>query len=450
MRCFALFLSFALAIPAFADDWPQWLGPKRDGVWRETGIIKKMPNELPVVWRKPVAEGYAGPAVAEGKVYVTDWQKAPEAERPASAFNAALMPGTERVHCLDAKTGEPIWTHSYNCPYKVSYAAGPRCTPLVSGDNVYTLGTMGDLLCLNVKDGKPIWSRNFVKDFSAKVPLWGFASHPLLDGDRLICLVGGENDSLAVAFDAATGKELWRALPTIDKVHGSGYAPAMIAEVGQTRQVIVWYPEGVSGLDPKTGKVYWTQSFESKNGLTIPTPRVYGDRLFLTTFYSGPMMLQLGQDHPAARVLWRARDGVTERKTDGLHSIISTPVLKDGYIYGVCSYGQLRCLRIDSGERLWEDLSATNPGGKAPKEERWGNAFLIPSGDRFFLFNEHGELILANLTPDGYEELGRTKVLEPTNQLIKHPVVWMHPAFANKCMYARNDKEIVCVSLAEK
>src|SRR5262249_41828092 len=145
-----------------------------------------------------------------------------------------------------------------------------------------------------------------------------------------------------------------------------------------------------------------------------------------------------------------ARDGVNERKTDGLHSIISTPVLKDGHIYGVCSYGQLRCLRIDSGERIWEDLSATNPEGKPKKEERWGNAFLIPHEDRFFIFNEHGELILANLSPDGYEELGRVKVLEPTNQLVNRPVVWMHPAFANKCLYARNDKEIVCVSLAEK
>ncbi len=450
MHRFGALLALFLAIPAFADDWPQWLGPKRDGVWRETGIVKKLPKELPVVWRKPVAEGYAGPAVADGKVFVTDWVKERDAKKPASPFNNNThIPGAERVHCLDAKTGETIWTYKYDCPYKVSYAAGPRCTPLVHGDKVYTLGTMGDLLCLDVKTGKPVWSKNFVNDFGSKVPVWGFAAHPLLDGDRLICLVGGK-DCLAVAFDAATGKEIWRALQTLDPGHGPGYAPPMIAEVGQTRQIIVWYPEAVSGLDPKTGKVYWTEPFQLKAGLSIPTPRVHGDRLLLTAFYNGPLMLQLGQDHPAARVLWRAREGVSERKTDGLHSIMSTPVLRDGYIYGVSSYGQLRCLRIDSGERIWEDLSATNPEGKPKKEERWGNAFLIPNGDRFFLFNEHGELILANLTPDGYEELGRAKVLEPTNQLVNRPVVWMHPAFANKCLYARNDQEIVCVSLVEK
>jgi outer membrane protein assembly factor BamB len=447
----AALIVFLLAAPAFADDWPQWLGPKRDGVWREKGIVKKLPKDPNYVWRKPVAEGYAGPAVADGKVFVTDWVKAPDAKKPASGFAKSDMPGTERVHCLDARTGDSIWTHSYECPYRVSYAAGPRCTPLVAGDRVYTLGTMGDLFCLDVKTGKPVWSKNFPKDFGSKVPIWGFASHPLLDGDRLICVVGGANDSLAVAFDAATGKEIWRALQTLDSGgHGPGYAPPMIAEVGQTRQVIIWSPEAVNGVDPKTGKVYWTQPWQLKAGLSIPTPRVEGDRLFLTAFYNGPLMLQLGQDHPAARVLWRARADVSERKTDGLHSIISTPVIKDGYIYGVCSYGQLRCLRVDSGERLWEDLRATNPEGKTPKEERWGNAFLIPHEDRFFLFNEHGELILANLTPEGYDELGRVKVLEPTNPLVNRPVVWMHPAFANKCMYARNDKEIVCVSLAEK
>src|SRR5262245_44643030 len=164
-RLAALVVLF-FAAPAFADDWPQWLGPKRDGVWRESGIIKKLPKELPVVWRKPVAEGYAGPAVADGKVFVTDWVRDTNATRPASPFgNATTMAGAERVHCLDAKTGDTLWMYRYDCPYKVSYAAGPRCTPLVSGDRVYTLGSMGHLFCLSVKDGQPIWSKNFVKDF---------------------------------------------------------------------------------------------------------------------------------------------------------------------------------------------------------------------------------------------------------------------------------------------
>ena len=434
---------------ARADDWPQWLGPQRDGVWRETGILKKFPKDaLPVVWKTQVgqvAEGYAGPAVADGRVFVTDWVRDKNVKPPASAFARGRMAGTERVHCLNEKTGEVVWTHPYDCPYGVSYAAGPRCTPLVSGKYVYTLGTMGDLLCLDVDKGKVIWSKNFVKDYKAKVPVWGYAGHPLLDGDRLICMAGGnDGDSMVVAFHKDTGKELWRALQTTDATHGPGYAPPTMISVGKTQQLIIWHPEAISSLDPTTGKVYWQEPFPLKAGLSVPTPRQLGDRLFVTAFYNGPMMLQLAQGTPAARVLWRGRSE-SEKKTDGLHSIMSTPFLKGDYIYGVCSYGQLRCLRVSSGERVWESFKAT--GGK---EERWANAFIVAHEDRYFLFNERGELILANLSPDGYEELGRTKILEPTNGLPGRNVVWMHPAFANKRVYARNDKEIVCVSLEAK
>ncbi|MFL5339785.1 MAG: PQQ-binding-like beta-propeller repeat protein [Gemmataceae bacterium] len=443
-----LFPAFLLVLPAVvrADDWPQWLGPQRDGVWRETGIIKKFPEGgPPVVWRKPVGEGYAGPAVADGRVYVTDWVMDKDAKRPASAFAKSKLPGTEHVFCLDEKTGDVLWTHSYDCPYQVSYPAGPRCTPTVKDGKVYTLGTMGDLFCLDATKGAVIWSKNFVKDYQAKVPLWGFAGHPLIEGDRLICLAGGnDGDSLAVAFNKDTGKEIWRALTTLDTVHGPGYAPPVIAEVGKIRQLIVWEAKGIHGLDPATGKVYWSQPFELNAGMSIATPRVVGDRLFVSAFYNGPMMLQLAQDKPAARVLWRGRSS-SETKTDGLHTVMMTPMVKDGYIYGTCSYGQLRCLNVNTGERVWESLAAT--GGK---EVRWGNAFIVAHEDHYFLFNERGELIIANLSPDGYQEISRTKLIEPTNKLAGRNVVWMHPAFADKSVFARNDKEIIRVSLAEK
>jgi outer membrane protein assembly factor BamB len=431
---------FSSANYLHADDWPQWLGPKRDGVWRETGILTKLPKEgLKVLWRAPVDQGYSGPAVAEGLVFVTDWVRDANAKPPDNAFSRARMAGKERVHCLDAKTGEKKWSIEYDCPYGVSYPAGPRCTPLVHDGKVYTLGTMGDLLCLDVKDGTKVWSKNFVKDFNAKVPLWGFAGHPLLDGDRLICLVGGPDDHLAVALNKDTGKEIWHALSADEP----GYAPPVIVQAGKTRQLIIWHPEAINALDPETGKVFWSQPFVAKNGLSVSMPRVSGDRLFITSFYTGCMMLQLSQEGPAARVLWQSHDK-NERVTEGLHSIMPTPVLKDNHIYGICSYGQLRCLDMNSGARLWESQQATGP-----KEERWGNAFLIEHKDLFFLFNEHGELITAKLTPDGYEEISRTKIIEPTNRLAGRQVVWMHPAFANRCVYARNDKEIICVSLAE-
>jgi hypothetical protein len=180
-----------------ADDWPAWLGPKRDAVWRETGILDKFPAGGPKIrWRKPIGGGYAGPAVADGRVYVT--QLAKGAENPKNPFLRDTVAGTERVVCFNEADGNLLWTHEYPCPYQISYAAGPRTTPTVADGKVYTLGAMGDLFCLDAKTGKALWSKDFKKDYGIKPPTWGWSAHPLLDGDKLICVVGGKG-STAVA-----------------------------------------------------------------------------------------------------------------------------------------------------------------------------------------------------------------------------------------------------------
>jgi outer membrane protein assembly factor BamB len=443
----AVVLTGALAAGAHADDWPQWLGPKRDGVWRETGLLDKFPADGPKVrWRTPIGSGYAGPAVANGRVYVADRVPPEGAAGPADGF--ATRKGRERLLCLDEATGQVLWEHAYDCTYTIGYASGPRATPTVAGGKVYTLGAMGDLYCLDAATGKPVWSKNFLTDFPGrkdhldKVGNWGCASHPLVDGNKLICLVGGP-DHLVVAFDKDTGKVLWHALSAVQ----AGYAPPMIDEAGGRRQLIIWDPENVHGLDPETGKVYWSVPFPIKAPpcMTISTPRVAGDRLFLTSFYDGSLMLKL-DDRPGARVLWQAK-GRSEKPNDtkALQSIISTPVFQDDRVYGVCSYGELRCLDAATGKRLWMTRQATTRDGQPT---RWANAFLVPQGDRFFLFNELGDLIVARLTPQGYDEVSRAHILEPTNPMPGRLVVWSHPAFANRSVYARNDKEIVRVSLA--
>jgi len=448
----ALFALLATTAAIHADDWPQWLGPQRDGVWREKDLLDKFPAKGPKIrWRAPVAQGYSGPAVADGRVYLTDWVVEPTAKKPKSGFDRLTLPGKERVLCLDEATGKLLWEHSYNCPYTVNYPGGPRTTPVVADGKVYTVGTMGDLVCLDVKSGKPLWSKNFPRDYQLEVPQWGCAGSPLLDGDRLICLVGGEG-SVAVAFHKDTGKEIWRALSAREP----GYAPPVIYTAGGKRQLIVWSPEAVNSLDPETGKVYWSQPFGKapigggrkmvKAALSIPMPRKSGDLLFITAFYDGPLMLKFAKDAPGASVVWRGKGrGEMPDDTDGLHSIMPTPVIKDGYIYGVCSYGELRCLKADTGERIWETHKAT-----VGKSLRWGNAFLVEHEDRFILFNELGDLIIAKLSPKGYEEISRANILEPTNRLATpagRRVIWSHPAFANRCVFARNDRELVCVSL---
>ena len=439
-RC-ACCASLLIGTALFADDWPQWLGSERDSVWRESGIVEKFPtNGPPVLWRAPIGGGYAGPVVAKGRVYVADRQLAQGVSNPADPFARAPIRGGERVLCLSEADGQVLWKHEYECPYTISYPAGPRVAPMVSGGKVYTLGAEGDLLCLDANKGTVLWSRDFKKDFGIKAPLWGFAGHPLLDGNRLICLVGGPGTT-AVALDKDTGKEIWRALSAEEP----GYSSPVIYEAGGKRQLILWHPEAANSLNPETGEVYWSVPFKSKAGMTLATPRKLGDSLFFTAFYSGSLMLRLDSAKPAATIAWRTLK-VNEKDTTHLNAVMCTPFLEDGFIYGVCSYGQLRCLKMETGERVWETLQATTSG----EPVRWANAFIVKNGNGFFLFNEKGDLIIAQFSPRGYEEISRAHLLEPTGSAAGRPVLWSHPAFANRRVYARNDKEVICVDLALK
>jgi outer membrane protein assembly factor BamB len=441
LRLSALFALSAVSIfPAPADDWPQWLGPKRDSVWRETGIIEKFPsNGPPVLWRSPVGGGYSGPTVANGRVYLTDRQLAAGANNPADPFQRGIVNGTERILCFDEATGKPVWEHKYDCPYTMSYAAGPRVAPLISEGSVYSLGGEGDLLCLDGRDGKVKWSHSFKKDYNVKTPMWGWAGHPILVGQNLICLAGGQGTT-AVAFNKDSGKEVWRTLSTKEP----GYSSPMICDAGGKRQLIVWHPEAINSLNPDTGDVYWSEPFVCKMGMSIATPRQLDDLLLVTSFYSGSDMMRLDKSHPAATSIWKTQKA-SEKDTTHLNAVLCTPFLEDGYIYGVCSYGQLRCLKADTGERIWETFQAATGG----EPVRWANAFIVKNGNRFFLENEKGDLIIAKLSPKGYEETSRAHLLEATGTASGRDVVWSHPAFANRHIYARNDKEIVCVDLAK-
>ena len=225
----------------FADDWPQWLGPQRDGVWRETGIVEEFPVGGPKIrWRTPVRPGFSGPVVAGGRVFVTDRKLDPGARvNEDDPFDRSVVAGTERVLCLDEKNGQVLWSHEYPAAYGVSYNSGPRASPVVRDGKIYTLGTEGHLLCLDTKTGGVLWSRACKKDFGVKTPLWGFAAHPLLDGDRLICLVGGKG-SVVVAFHKDTGRNSGapspRAIPAIARPSSSRLPAAASSSSGIPRR----------------------------------------------------------------------------------------------------------------------------------------------------------------------------------------------------------------------
>lgn len=410
------------------EDWPQWRGPNRDGVWKAQGLLDKFETpQIKARWRVPVGNGYSGPTVAGGRVYLTDRVTEP-------------VP-LERIHCLDWKTGKPLWRYDYACNYAgVNYPDGPRAAVTVREGAAYALGAKGHLHCLDAVTGKVKWSHDLYTEYDIDLPVWGIAAAPLLEGGLVITQIGGARDACVVAFDAKTGKERWRALA--DK---ASYSAPIIVEQAGKRVLVCWTGERVVGLDPQTGKLYWDSPFPSKQVvIAVASPVVQGDRLFLTSFYQGSLMLQLSRDKPAVKPLWQ-RCGQNERNTDALHSIISTPLLLGDHIYGVDSYGELRCLDAKTGDRVWEDRTAV-------PRARWATIHFVRAREHIWMFNERGQVILADLTPRGYKEITRAQLIKPTTGQLadRGGVCWSHPAFAYGHIFARNDEELVCASLKKE
>jgi outer membrane protein assembly factor BamB len=431
------------ASPGVADEWPQWLGPKRDALWAEKGLVTTFPKDgPPVVWRKPIGEGYAGPAVAGGKLFVMDRVKTePDPKNPPPK---GTQTGSERVVCLNAADGKPVWTHSYDCPYfNVSYPSGPRTTPVVDGERVYTLGTMGDLLCLKVADGKVVWSKNFPKDYKAPTPAWGWSAHLLVDGENLIALVGGEGQAV-VAFDKATGREKWKVLTTKEIC----YSPPVVTEAGGKRQLIVWVSEAVYGLNPETGAEYWKHKHPdgvevARPAVSIITPKRAGDKLIVSSYYHGTLCLTLDKDKPDAKVAWRSKNSYP-KPIDGLNAVMTSLLVKDGHVYGVAGMGEIICQKLDTGEVV---RTGTEIFGE--KGAFCGSVFWVDAGEAVYGLTDQGDLVVLKLSPEKCEVLASAHALEPTHAAKGRRAVWSHPAFADKRVYLKNDKEIVCVSLAK-
>lgn len=441
-------ISFALLVAAggvmtapqtaVGDDWPRWMGENNDGVYQETGIIDSIPESgLNVKWRQPTAGGYAGPAVADGKVLIFDYVKS-DGEVKNDPDKRVQLQGVERLRALDMNTGEEIWSQQYDSPYSISYPAGPRCTPTVDGDRVYSLGAEGELQCRNLADGELIWSKNFKKDFGAEVLIWGAASHPLIDGDLLYTMVGGKGQAI-VAFDKMTGDVVWKALDA-----ESGYCPPSIIEHGGVRQLIVYDPQGVSSLNPTDGSVYWTQPMEPLYQMSIARPMVDGDRMYFSGIGFKSIMLQLKSDPPSAEVLWKGTN------KNSVYSANATPLFVDGVLYGSdCKVGSLMAVDATTGERLWETFEATKPDEKRKVDH--GTAFVTRIGDtdRYLIMGEAGQLLMAKMTPEKFESLGSFQAIEPTGEAFGRDVLWSHPAYANRTAFIRNDKEIIAVDLAK-
>jgi outer membrane protein assembly factor BamB len=330
-----------------------------------------------------------------------------------------------------------LWTRAWDADYGgMSYPNGPRATPTVDGERVYVVGASGSLLCLDAGSGDVVWKRDYARDYGTQIPTWGIASAPLVDGERLVVLAGGQPDAKVLALDKRTGREIWRALPSDSE---PGYAQPVIVEASGVRRLIIWHPTGVASLDPATGRLQWQQPFTVRMGMTLATPVVSDNRLLVSSFFNGSMLLDL-----MGRRIWQGKSD-SEIETDGLHAVINTPVIDGEHVYGFCSYGQFRCLSLKTGERVWETTEVMQ------EKARWASGFIVRNRDRYFINTDRGDLVMARLSPRGYDEIGRTPLIKPTsnpgNRRARGAVNWSHPAYANGHVIARNDEEIVSRSL---
>jgi outer membrane protein assembly factor BamB len=421
-----ILVTASLISALLADDWPQWRGINRDAVLHEQGSVKEFPNGvMPRRWSVPIGSGYSGPTVALGRVYVTDLDPDESSTQ------------VERVLCFNAEDGEMIWSHSYPAPYSVGYTAGPRASVTVHDGKAISVGAMGHLKCLDAEDGKVLWEHDLDREYDIEMPNWGITSAPLVYQDLVIQIVGGSDNACVVAFDLATGRERWRALD-----ERAGYSAPILIRQGDRDVVVCWTGDSVSGLDPERGDVYWNIAMKPRNmPIGVATPVVQDEYLFVSSFYDGSMLIRLDLQQPQAKKVWYRR-GIDEKNTDALHCMISSPLIKGDYIYGVDSYGELRCLDLKTGDRVWEDLTAV------PKA-RWATIHIMRDGERELMLNDQGQLILATLTPQGYREHCRADLIKPTLVQLRRRdgVTWAHPAVANGYIYVRSDAELVCAPL---
>lgn len=422
-----LTLSFCLFVLATystdAQDWPDWRGANRNGVWVEDGIVESFEKDtIAIKWSVAINPGYSGPTVANGKVYVTD-----RIEKPGQQ---------ERVLCFDEETGAEIWEFAYDCEYSgVGYPAGPRASVVINKGKAYSLGTMGHFYCFDAASGNVLWQKDLNVEYEIIMPIWGIAATPLIVEDKIIVHVSGSNNASIVAFNKNSGEEIWRNLD--DR---AGYSAPILIEKNGKQVVVNWTEHSLSGLNVENGEVYWRFPWKTGSGMSIATPILNDDHIFVSAFYSGSLMVKLGDDYSTAEKIWQ-RSGESERKTDALHCVMNTPIILGKYIYGVDSYGELRCLDFATGDRIWEDQTAV-------KRNRWANIHFVQHKDKVWMFNEQGELLITEISPDGFKEIDRAFLIAPTKKQLGRGVTWTHPAFANKHIFNRNDKELICADLS--
>jgi outer membrane protein assembly factor BamB len=397
-------------VSAFGADWPQFLGPTRDGVYHGSDLAPSWPKEGPrSLWQKKAGQGFSGPVVASGKLIL---------------FHR--LEDKETVECLDALTGKPLWGFSYPTHYRDDFGfdEGPRATPAIATGHVYTYGAEGALNCLDLATGKKIWNVDAKTEFHAPKGFFGLACSPLVEGKALLLMVGGRDGAGIGAFDKETGKLLWKA--TDDE---ASYSSPVAATIDGRRYAFCLTRANLVAADPADGKILFQFPFRPPmhSSVSAATPLVIGDLIFLSASYgTGAALLKL--KGTAVEKVWAGDDILSNHYATSVHH--------QGFLYGI--HGRtdpgmeppsLRCVELQTGKIRWQ-------------QDSFPAATITLAGAQLLILTERGELIRAQASPGGFKPGARAQILSAQ--------VRAYPAIADGKFYARSKDKLVCLDLTDK
>lgn len=385
---------------ALAADWPQFRGPNRDGISRETGLLKSWPQGGPkVLWKAPSGDGYSHLAAARGRLYTMLGQGADEV-----------------VIAYDAATGKPVWRARTDANFSNDQGNGPRSTPVVDGDMVYALGARGKLVALNAQTGKQVWRHDLRAEMGARPPQWGISTTPLVEGNLLLVDVGGSEGKSLAAFDKKTGKVAWTS-----QTDQAGYSAPIAVTVNGVRQAIFFTGSSVVAVAPADGRLLWRIPWRTDWDVNAATPMfIPPDRLFISSGYdtgSGLFRIKAAGKLATVEELWKSR---------GMKNQFSSSVFHNGHIYGFDNR-TFKCIDAATGQEKW-------------KQGGLGHGSLILADGLLIVLSESGRLVLAEATPAGYREKGSAQVLSGR--------CWTAPTLANGVLYVRNQEEMLALKVA--
>lgn len=461
-RKFQLVALLVCALSAPAEDWPRFLGPSGDNTSTETNLLDRWStNGPPIVWDKPVGSGYSAPSVLAGALVLHH-----------------RLGDEEIVEAMDSATGQTRWQRKTPSRFRdpFGYNNGPRCSPLLTSNRCYTFGAEGKLLCLDLTDGRILWQRDTARDWSVPDAFFGVGSTPLLEGGKLIVLVGGQPDAGVVALDPESGRTLWENVgkKTWNGVTPLGwrstkpyewtgnemlvsYASPTAATIHGQRHLLCLMRQGVVSLNPTNGEVNFQRWFQCpvNESVNAMTPVVRDDIILLSSAYyrSGSVALRVQPDGKSFEEVWRSPQNPFARTADGAYESPAleihwnTPVVRDGYLYGFSGRNEpdaaFRCVELKTGKLMWS-RDESWPAHSAKQPGVFGRGSAILADGKLIALGEGGRLGMFRPNPKQAEEICAWQVPQ-----LKYPS-WAGPVLADRKLFLRSENHLVCVDLAKR